>query len=124
MKKLPDAEFEVMKAVWAHEPPVTTHMVMEKLGEKNWKAPTVMTFLSRLVERGFLRTDKIGKERIYFPLVTKDEYLKFETGNFIRQYHENSFLSLVNTLYGDRQLSDSDLRELMNWLEEKKEKRK
>ena len=122
MKKLPDAEFEVMKVVWANEPPITTHMIMEQLGnEKKWKAPTVISLLSRLVERGFLRTEKTGKERLYFPLVTKQEYLKFETGNFMKQYHENSFLSLVNTLYAGKQLSDSDLKELMNWLKEKRD---
>jgi predicted transcriptional regulator len=120
MQRLPDAEFDIMKVAWANEPPITTHMVMEQLGRrKKWKAPTVISLMSRLVERGFLRTDKIGKERIYFPLVTKEEYLKFETGNFIKQYHENSFLSLVNTLYAGKQLSDGDLQELMDWLKEK-----
>ena len=34
----------------------------------------------RLVERGFLRSEKHGKERTYFPLVSKEDYLKFETG--------------------------------------------
>jgi predicted transcriptional regulator len=122
MKKLPDAEFEVMKVVWANEPPITTHMIMEQLGnEKKWKAPTVISLLSRLVERGFLRTEKNGKERLYFPLVTKQEYLKFETGNFMKQYHENSFLSLVNALYAGKQLSDRDLEDLMNWLKEKRD---
>jgi predicted transcriptional regulator len=122
MKKLPDTEFEIMKVVWANEPPITTNMIMEQLGnKKKWKAPTVISLMSRLVERGFLRTEKTGKERIYFPLVTKQEYLKFETGNFMKQYHENSFLSLVNTLYAGKQLSDSDLEELMNWLKEKRD---
>jgi predicted transcriptional regulator len=97
-------------------------MIMEQLGnEKKWKAPTVISLLSRLVERGFLRTEKNGKERLYFPLVTKQEYLKFETGNFMKQYHENSFLSLVNALYAGKQLSDRDLEDLMNWLKEKRD---
>ena len=37
MKKLPDAEFEIMKAVWASEQPITTSIVMQKIGnEKEW----------------------------------------------------------------------------------------
>ena len=32
IKKLPDAEFEVMKVVWANEPPVTTAVIMEQIG--------------------------------------------------------------------------------------------
>ena len=94
LKKLPDTEFEIMKVVWANEPPITTNMVMEQLGnEKGWKAPTVISLMKRMVNRGFLETEKDGKERIYFPLVSKEDYLKFETGNFMKQYHENSFLS-------------------------------
>lgn len=122
LKKLPDTEFEIMNVVWANEPPITTNMVMEQLGnEKGWKAPTVISLMKRMVNRGFLETEKDGKERIYFPLVSKEDYLKFETGNFMKQYHENSFLSLVNTLYNGRQLSEADIEELMKWVKERRD---
>ncbi|WMJ88749.1 BlaI/MecI/CopY family transcriptional regulator [Anaerocolumna sp. MB42-C2] len=120
-KKLPDTEFEIMKVVWANEPPITTNMIMETLGnEREWKAPTVISLMLRLVEKGFLRTEKNGKERTYFPLVDKEDYLKFETGNFMKLYHENSFLSFVNTLYDGKQLNDADIEELMKWVKERR----
>ncbi len=121
LRKLPDTEFEIMKVVWANRPPVTTGMVMERLGrERGWKAPTVISLMLRLVKKGFLRTEKNGKERTFFPLVAKEDYLEFETGNFMKLYHENSFLSLVNTLYDGKQLSDSDIDELMEWVKERR----
>lgn len=121
LRKLPDTEFEIMKVVWANRPPITTGMVMERLGrERGWKAPTVISLMLRLVKKGFLRTEKNGKERTFFPLVAKEDYLEFETGNFIKLYHENSFLSLVNTLYDGKQLSDSDIDELMEWVKERR----
>ncbi|HWT73873.1 MAG TPA: BlaI/MecI/CopY family transcriptional regulator [Mobilitalea sp.] len=120
-KKLPDTEFEIMKVVWANEPPITTNMIMEELGNmREWKAPTVISLMLRLVEKGFLRTEKNGKERTYFPLVAKEDYLEFETGNFMKLYHENSFLSLVNTLYDGKQLNNSDIEELMKWVRERR----
>lgn len=120
-KKLPDTEFEIMKVVWANEPPITTNVVMEQLGSKReWKAPTVISLMLRLVEKGFLRTEKNGKERTYFPLVAREDYLEFETGNFMRLYHENSFLSLVNTLYDVKQISDGDIEELLKWAKERR----
>lgn len=122
LKKLPDTEFEIMKVVWANKPPITTNMIMEQLGNKReWKAPTVISLMLRLVEKGFLKTEKKGKERTYYPLVAKEDYLKFETGNFMKLYHENSFLSFVNTLYDGKQLSDSDIEELMKWVNERRE---
>ncbi|NLM60515.1 MAG: BlaI/MecI/CopY family transcriptional regulator [Clostridiales bacterium] len=121
LKKLPDAEFEVMKVVWSNEPPITTGIIMEQLGRaKKWKVQTVISLMLRLVDRGFLRTEKNGKERSFFPEVSKDEYLRFETGNFIEQYHNNSFLNLVNTLYSDNSLTDKDIDELLQWLKERR----
>ena len=121
MKKLPDAEFDIMKVVWVNEPPITTNMIMTQLGnQREWKAQTVISLMLRLVERGFLRTEKNGKERTYFPLVEREDYLKFETGNFMKQYHENSFLNLVTTLYDDEALSDADIDELLTWAKERR----
>lgn len=120
-KKLPESEFDIMKVVWANEPPITTNIIMDQLGnEREWKAQTVISLMLRLVERGFLRTEKRGKERIYFPLVDREDYLKFETGNFMKQYHESSFLNLVNTLYDDEALTDADIDELLGWVKERR----
>ena len=122
MKKLPAAEFDIMKVVWANEPPITTNMIMERLGtERGWKAQTVISLMLRLVERGFLSTDKRGKERIYFPLVGRDEYLRFETSSFMRQYHDNSLLDLVSTLYDDKALTDDDIDDLLRWAKQRRE---
>ncbi len=121
LKKLPDAEFDIMKVIWANEPPVTTTMIMEQLGkEKEWKIQTVVSLMLRLVERGFLRSEKHGKERSYFPLINREEYLKFETGNFMKQYHDSSLFNLINTLYDDKALTDEDIDELLQWAKERR----
>ena len=121
MKKLPDAEFDIMKVVWANEPPITTSEIMKHLGnEKEWKIQTVVSLMLRLVERGYLRSEKHGKERTYYPLVKKEDYLKYETGNFLKQFHENSFLNLVTTMYGGESLNDKDIDELLEWAKERR----
>ena len=121
LKKLPDAEFDVMKVIWDNKPPVTTTSVREQLGkEKEWKIQTVVTLMLRLVERGFLRSEKHGKERTYFPLVSKEDYLKFETGNFMKQYHNSSLFNLINTLYDGEALTDKDIDELLKWAKERR----
>ncbi len=121
MKKLPDAEFDIMKVVWANDPPITTPIIMEQLGkEKEWKIQTVVSLMLRLVERGFLRSEKRGKERTYYPLISKEDYLKFETGNFMRQYHDSSIFNLINTLYEDEALTDGDIDELLKWAKERR----
>ena len=55
--KLSAAEYEIMECVWALGRPVSGMDIMRALGqEKGWKQPTVLTFLSRLVEKGLLET--------------------------------------------------------------------
>lgn len=118
VKKLPDAEFDIMKVVWANEPPITTNIIMKQHGNgEGWRLQTAIVLLMRLVERGFLRTEKNGKERTFFPLVNQEDYLKFETGNFLKQFHNNSFLSLATAMYDDEALTAEDLdglRKLLN----------
>jgi predicted transcriptional regulator len=120
IKRLPDAEFEVMKAVWSTKAPMGVNEVARRM-DKEWKIQTVISLMLRLTERGFIRTEKIGRERVYFPVITREEYLRFETGNFVKQYHESSFLNLVTTLYDGNGLTDADIDELLRWAKERRE---
>ncbi|WP_073280479.1 BlaI/MecI/CopY family transcriptional regulator [Anaerocolumna jejuensis] len=68
-----------------------------------------------------MRTEKNGKERTYFPMIGKEDYLKFETGDFMERFHDNSFASLVTTLYDGKKIKDSDLDELAKWLKDRRD---
>lgn len=121
MKKLPFAEFEVMRVLWANEPPVTTNMIMDQLGnEKNWKVQAPIVLLNRLIERGFVRTEKNSKERTYFPLVDKETYLQFETKEFVEKFHGNSFSSLITALYNGEKPDDKIFDDLLEWVKDNK----
>ena len=115
MRRLPDTEFEIMMIVWESAPPITTAVIMEKLGTaRGWKAPTAISFLLRLVAHGFLRTEKPERERLYYPLVAEDDYLRFETERFVRTYHANSSVSFFNALIESHDLSPEELDELQS----------
>jgi predicted transcriptional regulator len=118
IKKLPDAEFEIMKVIWrSNTSQITTLQIIAALGEDNRKPQTVLTLLVRLIERGFLSSEKIGKERTYTPIVDEQDYLRTETETFIEKYHQNSLLGLVKTLYNGKNLSDEEIGELRKLLD-------
>ena len=115
--RLPDSEFEVMAAVWEGEPPVTTAYLMQQIGgKKGWKAPTLISFLTRLEERGYIASFKKGKERYYVPLANKEKYVHFVTEQFLEQYHGGSFVSFMDSLFLDRSFEDKEIDELLGWL--------
>jgi len=119
-KRLPDTEFELMRIIWQQEPPVTTARVIQELGDNvNWKPQTVLTMLVRLIEKGFLSSERVGKERNYTPIISKSEYMSLETGEFMFRYRGNSIGSLVKTIYDGKDLSNEDLNDLKKWLKEK-----
>ena len=86
-KKLPDAEFEIMRAIWQLPSPTTCRDIMDSLDEdRTWKSQTVLTMLKRLEEKGFVTSQKHGKEREYTPLLSEEDYLRVETGSFLRKF--------------------------------------
>ena len=122
-QRLPDTEFEIMTYIWDREPPVTTTMVMEALGRaRGWKIQTVVSLFGRLTERGFLRVEPgAGRGRAFYPLITREDYLRMETESFVSRYHNNSVASLIGALRRD-ELTEADLDELTRFVKEAREK--
>ena len=120
IKRLPDAEFEVMRVIWQSDPPVTTAQIMKVLEPyTNWKPQTVMTMLVRLIEKKFLTSERVGRERNYAPIITEQEYMRAETEDFMTRYRGNSVGSLIKTMYEGEKLSSDDITEIKQWLKEK-----
>lgn len=115
-QKMSESEMEVMRVIWAFEGPVTSAQVQESLSGRGWKPTTVLTFLSRLTEKGFLRTEKQGKSNRYIPLLSEAEYKKWETQTFLKEVHGGSLQSFFAALSGGEKLSGSDIEELKQWL--------
>ncbi len=110
--RLPDAELEVMQALWqvkiypAHTAQITGYL------HKDWKAPTLIKLLSRLEERGFVRSEKDGRTNVYTPLVEQKTYLREESRSFLNRLHGGSLSSLVASLYPDTELTKEDIATL------------
>ena len=120
IKKLPDAEFEIMKAIWHSDEPITSSVLTEKLKcripEKAGKHQTVLTMLVRLEKKGFLKSEKNGKERNYYTAVSEEEYICIEAENFRKRFSGGKFRGLVKALYSNEKLSQDEIDELKEWI--------
>ncbi len=117
-KKLPEAELEIMLAVWElAKEQVTSDEIMECLN-KDWTKPTLLKLLTRLTERGFLRCDKEGRHNVYTALIPRDDYVQEASGSFLQKLHHNSLTSLVASLYDGQKVSKADLDELKKFIED------
>lgn len=123
MHRLSDTEYEIMDFAWSVTPPFTTAMVMERIGEaRGWRMQTAVTLLGRLIDRGFVRAKKAskGRERLLYPVISREEYLRFETDSFVSHYHNNSIASLLGSLRRAK-LSSADIDELSAFVERARE---
>lgn len=123
ISKLPDSEYEIMDYIWEQTPPVTSAMVMENVGKrKQWKAQTLLTLLSRLCDRGFLTGEKkLGREKAFYPLISRQQYLQSETRTFARQFHRGSAVSLL-AAFADETLSENEIDELEQLIKQMRER--
>lgn len=123
IKRLPDSELEIMMIIWEANQPVTSAYISEKLKDKKkWKITSVLTFLSRLTDKGFLTSRREGKINIYSPIIPEQEYLENESKTFLEKLYGNSLTSLVASLYKSKAVSEEDLTELRRFIDEETKK--
>ena len=112
LSHLPDAELEVMQALWALDRyPAHTADIAQKLS-RDWKAPTLIKLLSRLEDRGFVEARKEGRANVYTPKVPREDYLAAESRSFLNRLHGGSLSSLVAALAPETKLTAEDVKAL------------
>lgn len=124
MKRLPDTELEVMKALWAQEGGAARAGLEHALKDKGWASNTINTYLSRLCEKGFVSCEKRGKANWYAPLVSQADYLSFESSAVLDKVFGKSLKRFVASLARGGDLDDAEVDELQRYLDELKEGRK
>ncbi len=116
--KLGDGELEVMQAIWDAGKPVTAGSIIGRVQEtRTWGLSTLMTVLSRLIEKGYLVCDKTTRNNIYTPIIMEDEYKKKVSRSFFAKLHKNSLSSFVSCLYDGEKLSEEDIAELRRFID-------
>lgn len=121
ISQVSDSELELMKIIWAEGGSALYARIMDRLAASgcNWQKNTVITLLSRLVEKGLLKTSKIGRRNEYTAIVSETEYQTAQTHTFLNKLYEGNAKGLVSTLIQSDLLSAEDYEELRRfWTEE------
>ena len=124
MKKLGYAELEIMKILWKNPVPCTSNQILERLhGIKDWKLSSLMTALSRLAQKGFVSCDRSTRTNYYTAVISEEEYKLAESQTFLSRLYGNSIQKLVAGLYQGNRISEHDLQELRDYLNEQEGKK-
>lgn len=116
-RRLPDAELDVMQALWDCEVPAERSALEKKLLGSHPMAPTtLLTLLGRLAEKGCVKIEKRGRQSVYTPLLSRREYLASQSRSFVKTLCGGSVSELAAALSGGG-LTKDELRELRALLE-------
>ena len=117
IRRLPDAELEVMQALWRCEPPASRADVAAALPPEHPMAvTTLLTVLTRLGEKGFLRADRDGRRSLYTPLIPQADYLAAQSRTFVQKVCGGSLPAFAAALC-DSGLTKEELEQLRDLLE-------
>lgn len=122
MNKLPtisEAEYEVMKIIWAHAPISTTEVVERLLETSTWTPKTIQSLLARLVKKGALEYQKNSRVFVYTPLVKEEAYLEKESVTFLNRFYNGALNSMVVNFLKHDKLTKDDIEELKKILDER-----
>jgi len=118
--EISDAEYQVMKIIWAAGTPINTNEVVERLEDTTaWKPKTIHTLLSRLVKKGAIEYEKEGRVFVYTPLVDESEVLARENDSFLNRFYGGALNPMIVNLLEQDMLSDEDIASLRRILDEK-----
>ena len=117
MKRLPQSELELMMIIWNAGHPVT-RMEIEANPERKILPNTILSFLSRLEEKGFVKVEKKGKINWYTPIVEEKKYLQAESKSILATLYGNSMKNFVTALYDGKAVNQEQIRELKEFLDE------
>ncbi|MEA5083497.1 MAG: BlaI/MecI/CopY family transcriptional regulator [Lachnospiraceae bacterium] len=117
MRKMSESEREIMKIIWAHKNPLTNKAIISFIPNNQWKVTTVLTLITRLIDKGFLKVEKKGRISLYSYIVSEDEYRTMCSKKFLDEFYQGSFKNFFAALYSADEISQSDfdkLREILD----------
>lgn len=121
IKRLSDAELEIMLVVWHSKQPISSSYILEQLqGKRKWALPTLMTVLTRLINKGFLTCEKQGRNNFYYSVTEEDAYKESEGKSILEKLYGNSFKNFVTALYNSKAINEKDLDDLRNLIDQAK----
>ncbi|MCW8644324.1 CopY/TcrY family copper transport repressor [Streptococcus macedonicus] len=116
-----NAEWEIMRVVWTKEE-TTSSQILEILEQKtDWTASTVKTLLKRLVDKGYLATQKSGKSFLYSALVSEEEAINRQTDELFDKFCQRKHTAIIKDLVETTLMTMADINDLQALLLSKKE---
>lgn len=118
--KISDAELDVLTVLWDASQPLSLAQIRQSMKHtRNWDGSTIKTPVRHLCEKGVVEAKKAGVYH-YHALISREEYSASSARTLIDRLFQGNARYLVASLVDGNQLTESDVRELLEILDEGK----
>lgn len=126
MRELTQAEEAIMRVLWRIQKGFVKDVLAE-LPESGLPPAkpaynTVSTIIRILEKKGLVGYTAYGKTHEYYPLITEEEYRRFQTEQLMANYFDNSLKKLVSFFVKDKNISLSEADEIIKLLNRQKDR--
>ena len=118
---LTPTEWHLMECLWERSPRSGREAVEYMEKSVGWSRSTTLTMLRRMTEKGRIRCDTVDGLNTYIPLVAYEDAVQQETKSFLRRVYHGNVSMLVSAITQKQELSEEELQELYDILEQAKE---
>lgn len=117
-KNVSNSEWYVLECLWESAPKTLMQIVEECREKAGWAKSTTATMVKRMGEKGLIRYDESGKAKLFYPLVKRVNVAIRQTREFLQRIYHGSVGIMMNTLAKQDSLTEKDLQELEEFLEQ------
>ena len=118
--ELTQAEWEIITAIWQHEPcaaPTITEALEKK---KGWSYSTVKTLMDRMVKKNLLKPERIRNLILYRSVITKPQAQRSEIMRTVKRAFDGALTPMMQFLLDSGELSGGQIDELEKMIQQKK----
>ena len=112
IRKLTRAEEEVMQILWDMDEGVVKEIV-ERFDDPKPAYTTIATVLKVLERKSFVEYKKVGNTYLYFPILSKTEYTKFQLSSLLKNYFNGSFPKMATFFARENDISLLELEDIL-----------
>ena len=109
---LTKAEEQIMQILWDMKDGIVKD-IRNRFNDPKPARNTVSTVVRVLERKGFVGHKAFGNVHLYHPLVSKEEYSKNQLFGLMEGYFNNSFPALASFFAKEKDLSVSELEEIL-----------
>tara|TARA_B100001109_G_C18862253_1_gene474696 strand:- start:1660 stop:2040 length:381 start_codon:yes stop_codon:yes gene_type:complete len=123
MKNLSEKELELMNHLWELESAYMKDLVAQYKDAKP-AYTTISTMVNRLIEKGHIGFEQMGRDKRYFPKLKKPSYFSKEFTKMINKYFNHSAAQFASFFTKESDLSLEQLEDLQKLVNQKIEDKK